>query len=74
MIVSGGSVVLVDHAVEALSASDRGVHRDDNSRVVVGRQLLTSLMGTMIVEVAEILADHGERVALVLFCDDDGLL
>jgi len=66
MIVSGGSVVLVDHAAEASSASDGGVHGDDDGRIVVGRQLLTPLMGTMIVEVVEVLADHGPRVAFVV--------
>jgi len=66
MIASGGSVVLVDHAVEASSASDRGVHRDDGGRVMVGRQLLAALMGTVLIEVVEVLADRGLDVAFVV--------
>jgi hypothetical protein len=49
-----------------LSASDRAVHRDDDGRIVVGWQLLTPLMGPVPVEVVEVLADHGFRVAFVV--------
>ena len=53
-------MVFVDHAAEALSASYRGVHGDDDGRVVVRWQLLPALMRAVIIEMVHILADHGE--------------
>jgi hypothetical protein len=43
-IASDCSVVLVDHAAEASSASYGCIHRDDDGRVVVRRQLLPALV------------------------------
>jgi hypothetical protein len=57
--LSGCPVVFVDHAVETLSAPYRGVHRDDDGWVVVGRQLFPALMRTVLIEVVHVLADPG---------------
>src|SRR2546421_4379163 len=65
-IASGGSVVLVDHPGESSSAPDRGAHWDHYGRVLVGWQLVPSLMRTMVIEVVRVLADHGQSVSLVV--------
>ena len=59
-------MVLVDHPGTLLAASHRGVHRDDDGRVVVGWQLLPPLMRSVVVEMVHVLADHGLRVPLVV--------
>jgi hypothetical protein len=65
-IASGCSVVLVDHATEASSASYGSIHRDDDGRVVVGRHLLPALMRPVVIEVVHVLADHGSGVSVVV--------
>jgi hypothetical protein len=65
-IASSCSVVLVDGAAEASSASYGSIHRDDDGWVVVGRQLLPALVRAVIIEVVQILADHGQRVSFVV--------
>jgi hypothetical protein len=59
-------VVFVDHAAEASSAWYGSIHRDDDGRLVVGRQLLTALMGPVIIEVVHVLADHGTGMSFVV--------
>jgi hypothetical protein len=48
-------VVLVDHAVEDLVASYGGTPSDYGSGVVVRRVLIKALVGTVAVEVANVL-------------------
>ena len=59
-------MVLVDHPGESSSAPDRGARWDHYGRVMVGWQLLPSLMRTMVIEVVRVLADHGQSVPLVV--------
>ncbi len=51
---------------ESSSAPYRGIHRDDDGRVMVGWQLLPSLVWPVVVDVVHVLADHGQRVSLVV--------
>ena len=52
---SGGSSVFVDHSVEDLVATDWRVDRDGDARVVVGRAVLASLVGSVVVEMPNVL-------------------
>mgnify|MGYP000748951069 CR=1 FL=1 len=57
-------MVLVDHSAEASSAAYGLVDGDDDGRIMVGRPLLASLVRPVVVEVVDVLADYGLRVAL----------
>jgi hypothetical protein len=59
-IGSGCSVVLVNDAAEASSASYGSIYRDDDGRVVIRRQQLPALMRAVVIEVVHVLADHRE--------------
>jgi hypothetical protein len=59
---SGCSAVLIDHSVEDLVASDRGVEGDRGRWVVVRRVLVEALVGAVIGEVADILVEDAARI------------
>jgi hypothetical protein len=65
LIGSGSSPVLVDDATEESCSSYRTVERD-HVRVVVGWVLVETLVWTVLVEVAFVLAEHGAGVPLVV--------
>jgi hypothetical protein len=69
---SGDSPVFVDHSAENLVAADVGVDRYDECWVVVGRALMASLVGPVVVEAPEILVKDGLGVALVVDQDAVG--
>ena len=59
-------MILVDDAAEDLLAPYGRVEVDDDSRIVVGRAVVSALVWTMPVEVPLVLAEHGPSVALVV--------
>src|SRR5262245_1334692 len=63
---SSGRVVPVDHTSEGLATADRAVERYDGVRVVVRWALVSSLVGSVVVEVAGVLVEHGGGVAFAV--------
>ena len=71
---SAGSVVLVDEAGDGWSAFDPGCGQGDDVRVVVGRELVASLMGAVAVEVMGVIVEDLLGVAAVEQQDPVGAL
>jgi hypothetical protein len=74
LIRSGSSLVLVGHAAEDPPSPYRGVHRDDDGRIVVRWTPVEALMWTMPIEVRRTLVEHGAGVAFVPKQDPVGAL
>jgi hypothetical protein len=67
-------VVLVDEAGDGLSAFDPGCGQGDDVRVVVGRELVSALVGSVAVEVAGVVVEDLLGVAAVEQQDPVGAL
>ncbi|WP_405878224.1 hypothetical protein OG762_05835 [Streptomyces sp. NBC_01136] len=71
---SAGSVVLVDEAGDGLSAFDLGCWEGDGAGVVVGRELVAFLVGSVAVEVVGVVVEGLLGVAAVEQQDPVGAL